>query len=283
MMTTFDNKDREEKVKEGIDFLLSHFQNRQKLFPRKMSTLASKGKQFTVYNEEQIFQECKKSNFIDCRLNAYPILEDGLLQAPNIVFIDLDLPTKFQDYESNLKELNRTLEKSIKIINQRLSGCQPTILWTGNGYHVYIVLDIGPLEKIVELKELSNKPSEQFLRFAANLFTNNKKDANHKPSFKSCLLRIPGTINAKNDLEVKIIQRYDVNNIPSIDNQLLREFRLYLADIDIRKKIALANKNKGNVSMNTYHSDLYNWIEKLLETAIEDGRKYSLWKIRTYE
>ena len=87
---------REEKVKDGINFLLSHFEGRQRLFPRKMSTSTSKGKQFTVYNKEQILDGCIKSNFIDCRLNAYPVLEDRVLQAPNIIFIDLDLPTKLK-------------------------------------------------------------------------------------------------------------------------------------------------------------------------------------------
>ena len=54
IITPFENPEREEKVKEGIDFLLSHFEGRQRLFPRKMSTFASKGKQYTVYNKEQI-------------------------------------------------------------------------------------------------------------------------------------------------------------------------------------------------------------------------------------
>ena len=72
-----------------------------------------------------------------------------------------------------------------------------------------------------------------------------------------------------------------INKIPSIDNHILREFRLYLADIDIRKKITETNKKRGNVSVKSpYHSVIqYEWIEKLLETPIEDGRKYTLWKI----
>ena len=41
-----------------------------------MSTSLSQGRQFTVYNEEQILNECIKANFIDCRLNAYPVLSD---------------------------------------------------------------------------------------------------------------------------------------------------------------------------------------------------------------
>ena len=86
------------KVKEGIDFLLSHFEARQRLFPRKISTLASQGNQFIVYNKEQILDACIKSNFMDCRLNAYQVLEEGLLQAPNIIFVDLDT-----NYGSNLK------------------------------------------------------------------------------------------------------------------------------------------------------------------------------------
>ena len=266
--------ENQEKVKEGIDFLLSHFEGRQRLFPRKMSTLASNGKQFTVCNKEQILNACIKSNFKDCRLNAYPVLEDGVLQAPNIIFIDLDL-------QNNLKELNKRLDKTLKIIKQKLNGFEPTVLWSGNGYHIYIVLDIRPLELIKELRELSNEPSEQFLRFAESTFTNNKKDSQHNPSFQSCLLRIPGTINFKNGSQVKIIQRCDENKNPSINNQILREFRLYLADIDIRKRIAETNKTRKNGSVKVlYHSTIqYPWIEKLLETPIEDGRKYTLWKI----
>jgi hypothetical protein len=67
----------------------------------------------------------------------------------------------------------------------------------GNGYHIYIVLNARPLELITELRELSDKPSEEFLRFAEFTFTNKKKDSCHNPSFKSSLLRIPCTLNSK--------------------------------------------------------------------------------------
>ena len=47
---------------EGVRFLLSHFHAaRQQLFPRKMSTSVSDGKQFTVWTKEQILQECEKA------------------------------------------------------------------------------------------------------------------------------------------------------------------------------------------------------------------------------
>lgn len=276
-MTTITTENQEEKVKEEIDFLLSHFEGRQRLFPRKMSTYASNGKQFTVYNKEQIVVECIKSNFVDCRLNAYPILEDGLLQAPNLIFIDLDL-------QPNLKELNKNLDKTLKTIKQKLNGLKPTVFWTGNGYHIYIVLDVRPLELIEELRELSNEPSEQFLRFAESLFTNNKKDFHHNPSFQSCLLRIPGTINSKNTSEVKIIQMFEANNIPSVDKQILREFRLYLADSDIKRKLKdFANEINKKKYYKNFDSQFitipkcYRWIEDvLLKTPISDYRKRTI-------
>ena len=68
MTITYKKQEREKQVKEGIDFLLSHFEVRQRLFPRKMSTSTSQGKQFIVYNKEQILFACIKSNFY--RLSA---------------------------------------------------------------------------------------------------------------------------------------------------------------------------------------------------------------------
>ncbi len=59
---------------------------------------------------------------------------------------------------------------------------------------------------------------------------------------------------------------------------------MYLADIDIKKnRMIKINKSAGNPSIKSqYHSSTsihYKWIEKVLETPIEDGRKYTLWKI----
>ena len=172
----------------------------------------------------------------------------------------------------------------MKIIKQKVNGSQPTVLWTGNGYHIYIILDVRPLEIISDIKELSDKPSEQFLRFAESTFTNSKKDSQHNPSFQSCLLRIPMTLNSKNNSEVKIIQKYNANNILTIDNHLLREFRLYLADKDIKRKINLkkleTNKKYYSLRYNNSSNNIpkcYQWIEdKLLKTPISDYRKITI-------
>lgn len=262
-----------------------------------MSTALTKNKQFTVYTEDQILNECIKANFIDCRLNAYPHLEcDGYTdyqnslfntfsaQAPNLIFIDRDFP------KTSEIELLKQQNKILKIIKNYLNECDPTTLWTGNGFHFYIVLDTRPLELITDLAALSKEPSEDFLRFAENRFSNNKKDANHNPSFKSNLLRIPYTLNSKclangTDPEVKIMRKFDPDNVPKLGLQLLREFRLYLADQDIKNKVKAKIERKQHVGISScthrtntnYVPQCYQWIgNNLLEKPIPDHRKYTI-------
>ena len=189
--------------------------------------------------------------------------------------------------------MSRRLNRILNVIKKKLNGFSPTVLWTGNGYHIYIVLDTRPLELITDLKKLSRKPSKEFLRFAEINFTNGKADSKHNPSFRSYLLRIPFTLNSKciadgTDPEVKIIKKFDANNIPKIDTKLLREFRLYLADLDIKIKTNRRLETNQQLLQNSNNSDhhrfptksipkSYLWIEnKLLQTAIPDHRKYTV-------
>jgi hypothetical protein len=280
------------KVKEGVQFILTHFEGRQPLFPRKMSTSLSQGRQFTIYSKEQILNECIKANFIDCRLNAYPVLSDddraAAIHAPNIIFIDIDLPT--YNCENSLPKLNKTLYNSLKLVEHKLDRCNPTVLWSGNGHHIYIVLDARPLELITDLTELSNQPSKEFLKFAEIIFTHGKADPKHNHSFNSCLLRIPHTLNSKcinknEDPEVKITQRFDSQNIPQINTYILREFRLYLADLDIEKKKAfikqeqktrLYDKSCYSQSITYEIPQSYQWVETLLQLPIPDHRKFTI-------
>jgi hypothetical protein len=296
----YNNKEeRIDKVREGIRFILSHFEKRQQLFPRKISTAFSGNtRQFTVYNKEQILNECIKADFIDCRINAYPVLDNNNyhsysnIQAPNHIFIDIDLDKNLSYQEAKIK-LEKSKNKSIRIIKERLNGCQPTILWTGNGYHIYIVIDTRPLELIKELSELSQKPSEEFLRYAELTFSNKKKDSGHYPSFKSSLLRIPYTFNSKNLLtnnennrektEVKLVQKFDNDNVKPINIKLLRDYRLWLADNDILRKKKMKNSRLQNSSFNIIaESEIakkYFWIERLLQTPLPCFRRYCLYRI----
>jgi hypothetical protein len=130
------DEERAAKVKQGIRFILSHFEGRQQIFPRKMSTALSQGRQFIVYGQDQILHECIKSNFIDCRLNAYSVSEElqsnefniFSAQAPNIIFIDIDLPKGYESKEEAATKLNKILKKALSIIKKKLDGCKPTVL-----------------------------------------------------------------------------------------------------------------------------------------------------------
>jgi hypothetical protein len=100
------------------------------------------------------------------------------------------------------------------------------------------------------------------------------------------MLRIPHTLNSKcvlcKNSEVQIIQSFDTNTIPKLDSALLREFRLYLADLDINEKLRiLKSRNAQNLKYSDRCSDNspreYEWIENsLLRTPITDHRKHSI-------
>ena len=77
----------------SMDFITSHFSNQLQDFPRKMMTLKQNW-QFTVTSKEEILRKCEESDYIDCRINAYPEYVEfkGIVrQPPDFVFIDLDL------------------------------------------------------------------------------------------------------------------------------------------------------------------------------------------------
>jgi hypothetical protein len=114
-----------------------------------------------------------------------------------------------------------------------------------------------------------DQPSQTFLKFAAQFLSNHKSDTNNNPAFKSCLLRIPGSINSKHTKEVKIIHRWD--GFRPKANPLYYHFYIYLADRKL-KEIASMHKIQTE-SHYTPRSNTIGWIEKLLQTPIDDYRK----------
>jgi hypothetical protein len=264
------DSNRKKVVEIGLDFILSHLEE-PIIFPRTIMT-KKLGYQRIVYSKESAFEHFIESEFIDCRINAFPSLKEGVTWKPELLFIDLDL------YDFNTKKsLQLVLNKILRNIKEKLdNNAQPTILWSGNGYHiilpVYCPLE---LEHIQEFQEFDN-PSERFLRFAKDNLSNNKADKANNPSFRSCLLRIPNSFNAKclakgeslENSKVKIIQEWN-NERPSI-KFLLGDFRRYL----INQKIIELNKKRKieeRFSFNSNNTIL--WIEKLLNTPISDFRK----------
>jgi len=120
-------------------------------------------------------------------------------------------------------------------------------------------------------KDLTSK----FMKFAEGYLTNNKADPQHNPTISSCLVRIPGTINSKCGQIVKVIQQWDGQR-PAIQ-YLLCQFRECLIDEKIEQHKQM---NRRMLRANTINSTTkIKWIENLLQTPIEDNRKFALWRI----
>ena len=108
------------------------------------------------------------------------------------------------------------------------------MLWTGNGVHICQPVEAMVLEQESLFAEF-DQPSQTFLKFAAQFLSDHKSDRNNNPAFKSCLLRIPGSINSKyieQSKQVKIIQRWD--GFRPKANPLYYRFYIYLADRKLR-------------------------------------------------
>src|SRR6476659_7297214 len=138
-------------INHSIKFILSHFQ--EPIFPRTISTQESEGRQTPVRDINQIYHEFEKSKFIDCRINAFPYIENPI---PYFIFIDLD------DIHKKIS-LDKILQITLSNIKKRLGGV-PTVLWTGNGYHIYQSLDNSQrFEDLDDFKEFDDSDN-RFLR-----------------------------------------------------------------------------------------------------------------------
>jgi Primase X len=253
-----------------LNFILKHFP--EPIFPRTISTHKSQGKQFEVFSKAEMLQSYDESNFVDCRVNAYPSYTEykGIQRyPPNFIFADLDLSTF-----SELKALERALQTALKIIRMKING-HPTVLWTGNGYHLYQPTEAVILEEYTQFEEFE-KPSLKFIRFAEFSMTGGKSDPSHNPSFKSCMIRIPGSYNSKcspEKNEIKVYQKWDGYRPPI--SLLLGSFHAYLVDQKI-KEMKLRKRIERRYRIAEYQNNTISWIETLLKMPIEDYRKNAI-------
>lgn len=261
--------------------------------------------QFSVNSKEDLINRCEQADFKDCRVNAYPemIENNGMLvQPPNFVFIDLDLA----NFNDDRKKLDKVKNSTLRRMEQ-LNGARPTLSWTGNGYHIYLPNDVSVLDNIFLLSKdkfpnlFSPKGkyshyfvSEVFMQFAEDYFTGSKADPNHRPKYKTCLIRIPETYNSKclkkglskEESLVKVLQKW--NGIRINAESLVREFRVWLTQQEINlltEKKLKSSLRKPDYKYSTKRMNPSNdvtkikWIERLLQTPIEDYRKDCLWRI----
>lgn len=252
-------------------------------FPRTISTYKTQGRQIEVSNIDKIIASFSEANLVDCRINAYPRFtsyQDINMQPPTLVMCDLDL-VKFRTEKQLLHALDQTVENIKKDIN----GI-PMVLFTGNGYHIYQPIKLPVLEQESIFARFDN-PSTEFIRYAAQKWTNGKNDPANHPLVNSCLLRVPGSINSKNLKLVEVVQEW--NGIAPPANRMLTDFYIRLA----AKRIAHESKLKEYYFQRKYMKKNYNhfgsrtitdfsanaidgitWIEYLLEgEGIADYRK----------
>lgn len=184
-----------------------------------MMTAKTRGQVF-VDSEEEMLKYFKDSEYVDCRINGYPAFNESDRQKPypSLIFIDLDL-SQCTTCKYPIRKLDYLLKQTLRKIEEEIGG-YPTVLWTGGGYHIYQPIklefkdnDKVPLESVKEFQEfvplVNIDLTTEFMRFTEQHLTNGKHDPKHNPSTKSCLLRIPGTLNSKHKENVKIIQKWD--------------------------------------------------------------------------
>jgi hypothetical protein len=273
------------QVNVGLEFVLSHLD--EPLFPRTIMT-EKLGRQMKVFDRGSAINHFKGSDYYDCRINAYSNLiqqDESMLFYTNeveivITIIVIDLDTK--DFCNSKEKLDDILRKTIKKIKETIGG-YPTVLNTGNGYHIY-----QPVKGIIfdEIKELNdfvpsyNKYflSNKFLKFAEYYFTDGKSDPQHNPTVNSCLMRIPGTLNSKCGREVSIMQEWDYHKasvdplLPAFKEHLASQLRMLSEFQDAR---VICSNNITSISKH----NMYSWIDVLLQFQLADYRKFAIRRI----
>jgi hypothetical protein len=95
----------------------------------------------------------------------------------------------FKTYQLFEESMHNTLQN----FKDRLHGANPTILWSGGGYHflqpMYADVNLEMESVFAEFVE----PSRKLMQYAEKLVTNNKGDPCHcnTVSFNNCMIRIP--------------------------------------------------------------------------------------------
>jgi hypothetical protein len=198
--------------------------------------------------------------------------------APSIVMIDIDRQT-FKTQRAFGMALTRTIRKILGTIVSK-----PTVVWSGGGYHVYLVLHAFVLEgeDAFNNSKFGSNPSQKFLRFAEWFLSNGKCDPQHNKtvSLRNSMLRIPGSVNSKNGQTVTVIKKWNGYR-PNI-KLLLEDFYVYLCNQRVRELHERAHKLHSNRIHKMGRQDNcvnVGWIENLLRTPLKDFRKLVIWRI----
>ena len=211
-------------------------------------TSTSKGL-ISINSKEEILQKCREADYKECLINAYPEnleINGMLIQSPNFVLIDLDI-SLCKTCVYPIRKLDYLLKQTLMQIKEDIHG-QPTVLWTGNGYHIYLPVQVPILDTKYEFSKgrfqnlfsLNSRycdyyVSEVFMQFVERCLTGGKSDLSHQTRYSNSMVRIPDTYNIDSlrkgmSLEksrVKILQAWNGNIIDI--NPLIQKFEVWLS------------------------------------------------------
>ena len=276
-------------IESGLDFILSHLE--EPAFPRRIWTYTTQ-KQVLVNNRDEALAKFGQSNLLDCRISAYPYpvpeYKGVNRQTPSFFLSDLDKKNFKTD-----RLFQQCLESTVQNFKDKLHGANPSILWSGGGYHLLqpMLADI-----VLEMESVFAEfvePSRKLMRYTERLVTDNKGDPVHcnTVSFGNCMIRIPGSYNSKYiqfdkgkvvDIPpLKIVQRWDGYR-PNI-RWLLKDYWIYLIqerndEISRRlhyeqKRLRFERKYPNHIIDNQQTSKI-DWIESLYARPLDNFRKY---------
>jgi len=254
------------------------------MFKRRIATPITEGAQFPVDSIEQIISAYDRAGHKDCRLNGFAFDPDNKLnQGPSLIFGDFDSHDQYE------------LNKILKRMKEKLIVAYPTIIDSGRGFHIIQPLDVSkffdtaaPPDWFTRAQEqkwsgFAKGVTDEYLRFGERFLTGKESDPCHAPSIKSCLLRPPGTINAKNGAEVKVIQEWDGTRPPAslllgdFYTAKLQEYNAQLKELEERSLSKRRGRDSNKIrkqqpffkSTGSYYDS---YIIPILETPVPDFR-----------
>jgi len=248
---------------DGLDFILSHFE--EPLWPRTVSTKKTLNSQILVFSKAESLDIFTLAEFKDCRISAFGIYEQEKI-IPNLIFVDLD----------NRDALNEALILFHKTINAR-----PTVIDTGNGYAIIQPIKMSSWVGVTQDNKKGEELSKLFLQWTERYLTNHKCDLANHPSLKNTMIRIPGSYNTKllekgkSYEESKVFARY------RWDDKRVKIEKIRFAFIKYVNKIIKEEQKRKRIDKQANPKN-FQWIEKLLEHTLGDGRQRLLFDVSRY-
>ncbi|MBT3761257.1 MAG: hypothetical protein HOF89_01545 [Candidatus Nitrosopelagicus sp.] len=232
------------KIEGGLDFILSHFE--EPLFPRTISTKKTENRQVWVNSRDEAIRYFGDSGFEDCRVSAFS-QNDIELVRPNFIFIDLD------DHSA--------LEGTLYNITTRLH-VHPTILNTGVGLAILLPIKMGSWINVSQYDKHGEELSKLFLQYTGRELSSWYSDTANHSTLRSCMIRIPSSINTKNGKYVTV-------------NGLWNGVRADVHSLKFKKFVKKLSEDELRLQQKrgTFVGNTVVYIEKLLTRKIFDGRK----------